>query len=65
MRVSVKTTECQRIPARFLERERAAMPSARFEQEYMCCFTGDGTEYFDRQLIEAAYYEMVTALDIR
>jgi len=64
MRVSVKATECERIPARFLEGERAAMTSADFEQEYMCCFTGDGTEYFDRQLIEAAYDETVTELDI-
>ena len=64
MRMSVKATECERITARFLEGERAAMTSPDFEQEYMCCFTGDGTEYFDRQLIEAAYDETVTELDM-
>jgi hypothetical protein len=35
----------------FLEGERAGMVSSVFEQEYMCCFHGDGTEYFDRQMV--------------
>ena len=50
-RMSVKATECPRIRAEFLEGERAGMVSSVFEQEYMCCFHGDGTEYFDRQLV--------------
>ena len=54
MRVSVKATECPRISARFLEGERGAMTSDVFAQEYLCEFHGDGTEYFDRKLIEAA-----------
>jgi Terminase large subunit, T4likevirus-type, N-terminal len=50
-RMSVKATECPRISAQFLERERAGMVSGVFEQEYMCGFHGDGTEYFDRQTV--------------
>ena len=50
-RMSVKATECPRIKPWFLEGERAGMVSSVFEQEYMCCFHGDGTEYFDRQLV--------------
>ena len=64
MRVSVPATACSRIPAAFLEKERANMPSAVFSQEYLCEFTGDGTEYFDRQLVEAALDESVTELKI-
>jgi phage FluMu gp28-like protein len=54
MRVSVPATECERIPAKFLEKERGAMTKAMFAQEYMCEFTGDGTELFSRELLEAA-----------
>ncbi len=54
MRVSVKATECPRIPARFLEGERGAMTSDYFAQEYLCEFHGDGTEYFDAELIARA-----------
>ena len=50
-RMSVKATECPRIRAEFLEGERSGMTSSVFEQEYMCCFHGDGTEYFDRQTV--------------
>jgi len=40
------------------------MPSEVFSQEYMCEFTGDGTEYYDRQLILDALDESVTELKI-
>jgi len=50
-RMSVKATECPRMKTKFLEGERAGMVSSVFEQEYMCCFHGDGTEYFDRQMV--------------
>ncbi len=49
--MSVKATECPRIRPEFLAGERAGMIASVFEQEYMCCFHGDGTEYFDRQLV--------------
>ena len=53
-RVSVKATECERISREFLEGERRAMDAASFSQEYMGEFTGDGTEYFDREMVAAA-----------
>jgi hypothetical protein len=64
MRLSVKATECPRIPHSFLEQERRGMIQADFSQEYMCEFTGDGTEYFDRQLILDALDESYPQLDI-
>ena len=54
MRVSVPATECERISADFLEEERGAMTATMFGQEYLCEFTGDGTELFSRELLEAA-----------
>jgi hypothetical protein len=59
-RVSVQGTECPRISADFLARERAGLGSTKFSQEYLCEFTGDGTEYFDRLLVEAALDESYT-----
>ena len=64
MRVSVPATECERISPEFLDEERRHVPAATFEQEYMCCFTGDGTEYFDRQLVEDALDESITEFRI-
>jgi hypothetical protein len=63
-RMSVKATECPRISATFLERERAGMVASVFEQEYMGCFHGDGTEYFDRQLVLDAVDESIPELQI-
>jgi hypothetical protein len=63
-RLSVKATECPRISAQFLEGERVGMVSSVFEQEYMCCFHGDGTEYFDRQLVLDAVDLSVPELQI-
>ena len=53
-RVSVKATECERIPAQFLDSERRAMDAAWFEQEYLCEFTSSGTDWLDRMLLEDA-----------
>ncbi len=64
MRVSAKATECERISAEFLDRERGAIGSSAFAQEYMCEFHGDGTEYFDRQTLADAVDETVTELKI-
>jgi hypothetical protein len=64
MRLSVPATECSRITAEFLDGERSRMGSAMFSQEYMCEFTDDGTEYFDRQLGADALDETVTELQI-
>jgi hypothetical protein len=64
MRVSVPATECSRITAEFLNKERRNTDSAMFSQEYMCEFTMDGTEVFDRQLIDDAFDGTVTELSI-
>ncbi len=64
MRVSGPATECPRISAAFLVQERRTVPLAVFSREYMCEFTGDGTEYFDRLLIEDALDEGITELEI-
>jgi hypothetical protein len=64
MRVSVPATECSRIPAAFLDQERRGNPAALFSQEYMCEFNGDGTEYFDRQMILDAVDESDTGFKI-
>lgn len=54
LRISVKATECPRISAKFLEGERGTMTRDEFAQEYLCEFHGDGTEYFDQQLLADA-----------
>jgi terminase large subunit-like protein len=64
MRVSVPATECSRITGEFLNKERRTTDSATFSQEYMCEFTTDGTEVFDRQSIEDAFDGTVTELSI-
>ena len=53
-RVSVKATECPRIPAEFLEEERAHMDAAWFRQEYLCEFIEGVRELFGRDLVEDA-----------
>jgi hypothetical protein len=64
MRISVPATECSRITSDFLSKERRTTDSAMFSQEYMCQFTADGTEVFDRQLIDDAFDETVSELSI-
>jgi hypothetical protein len=41
------------------------MTAAEFAQEYMGEFHGDGTEYFDRQLIEDAIDPSIPELNLR
>ena len=64
MKVCVQATDCPRISASFLDRERGTMTAAEFAQEYMGEFHGDGTEYFDRQLIEEAIDLSIPELNI-
>ena len=56
-RVTVKATECPRIPAQFLERERRKWTEQGFAQEYLCEFGEPPGALFPRELIEAAYYK--------
>lgn len=51
-RVRVPATECPRIPAAFLERERGVMTEDEYLQEYGCEFTTGDNMIFDRDLIE-------------
>ncbi len=63
-RVSVKAHDCERISAEFLDTERRAMTSAWFAQEYLCEFNGDGTEYFNREAVDAAVDLSIPELEI-
>ncbi len=54
-RVSVPATDCPRIPAEFLEKERRDEPVNWFRQEYMCEFTEDFEGLFDMDLVDAAF----------
>jgi len=56
-RVTVKATECPRIPAAFLERERRKGPEQWFAQEYLCEFGEPPGALFPRALSEAALYK--------
>jgi hypothetical protein len=64
LRVSVKATECPRIPAAFLEEERGRQGPVWFGQEYMCEFVDNGSEMFGRDLIEAALDDSFEPLEI-
>ncbi len=54
LRIEVKATECGRIPAEFLEEERAAMGEEWFAQEYLCSFVGMENAVFRAEWIAAA-----------
>ena len=51
-RVHGPATECPRIRADFLERERGEMGALMFRQEYLGEFVDNGTGLFDRALVE-------------
>jgi len=53
-RIRVPATDCARIPAGFLEEERAAMGDQWFRQEYLCEFVDTVSGVFDRDLVDGA-----------
>lgn len=53
-RVTVRATECGRIPKEFLEQEREQMGNTWFEQEYLCEFVEDGRNLFRREVVRGA-----------
>ncbi len=53
-KVEAKATECQRIPAEFLEEERRSMGERWFGQEYLCEFVEQEGAVFREQAIESA-----------
>ncbi len=54
-RFKVPVTECARIPAWFVEDERASMGDRWFRQEYLCEFTEANAALFDRDVILRAF----------
>ena len=63
-RISVKGTECERIPADFLEEERDQLGGLWFRQEYLCEFVDNGAGVFQRELIEQALDDEVAVLQV-
>jgi hypothetical protein len=61
-RVSVPATECPRIPASFLEEERAALGERWFRQEYLCEFVDADDALFRREEIDRAITDEVEPL---
>ncbi len=63
-RFEVDATRIPRIPAEFLEEERASMPEALYQQEYLCRFTETSDEIFTHDMVAGAVDEAVTPLDL-
>jgi hypothetical protein len=61
--VSVPATECARIPAEFLEEERANLEMQWFRQEYLCEFVYGNAGVFSREMVEGALDGDVERLD--
>ena len=66
-RVSVKATECSRIPLSFLDEERRVQGEDWFRQEYLCEFVGMENQVFRQEWFERAVADGldVAALDVR
>ncbi len=47
----VPATSCPRIPAEFLEEQRASLPKSWFDQEYLCEFTSVENAIFDHEMV--------------
>jgi hypothetical protein len=62
-RVTVAATDCERIPAEFLEEERREMGSLWFQQEYLCQFVDSGANLFGRDTVEAALNDDVVPIN--
>ena len=54
-RISIKTTECPRISAEFLDQEREQLGPLIFAQEYLCEFRDEVGAAFLTELIDAAF----------
>lgn len=61
-RIKVTADQCPRISREFLERERAAMPAAKFRQEYYCDFIDTDDAVFPSDLIRASLSAEVVPL---
>ena len=63
-RVSVRATDCARISARFLERERRSMGEEAFRREYLCEFADGADMLFTREMVDAAFSDEVLPLAV-
>jgi hypothetical protein len=63
-RVRVAAAECPRIPAAFLEEEKAALGERYFRQEYCCEFGEIEDGLFSRETLERAFSEDIEPLKI-
>jgi len=61
-RVSVKATECERIPAEFLEEEKRVQGEDWFRQEYLCEFVGMENQVFRQEWFDRA---VAAGLDVQ
>lgn len=61
-KVSATAMDCPRIPAEFIEEQRATMGELWFRQEYMCEFVDVENSLFDREMLLRAVREDVRPL---
>jgi hypothetical protein len=61
-RYEVRAEECARIPASFLEEERAALPAFIYDQEYCCAFVDLEDQLFGYDLVQSSITDEVTPL---
>src|SRR5215217_8042954 len=61
-RYEVPAAECPRIPAAFLEEERAALPSWVYRQEYECSFEETEDQVFTTDMVDASVTSEVEPL---
>jgi hypothetical protein len=61
-RYEIPASECPRIPAEFLQEERAALPSWVYRQEYGCSFEETEDQVFTTDMIERAVTSDITPL---
>ncbi|MEJ1937334.1 terminase family protein, partial [Nostoc sp. NIES-2111] len=54
LRLEVKATDCARISAQFLEREKTRISAEWYRQEYLCEFLGAEHGPFRKELLDAA-----------
>jgi hypothetical protein len=61
-RYEVTAEECPRIPASFLEEERASLPAFIYDQEYRCRFVESEDQLFSHDLVTSSITDEVTPL---
>ncbi|MDX2152221.1 MAG: terminase family protein [Bryobacteraceae bacterium] len=63
VRIAVPATECARIPAAFLERQKRDLPDRKFRQEYMCEFLEPEGAVFTEAMLANLFTDAVKPLD--